>query len=166
MQDALKCCQNICYCVNSSCSGQNPISQEYNCWQSTCPWERKPCEKYVMSVVLWCTTVQPFFKYVAFLELFNSERSLLLSQWLRLVCCGYETLKSVWFEMCEPLVLLTWQRCMYFNLDMSCGSDFCSDMWLRPWGWGRCRLPSCRTAATATSGLTCILEITQVILNI
>jgi len=47
LQDALKCCQNICYCANSTCSGQNPISQEYNYWQSTCPWERRPCEKYV-----------------------------------------------------------------------------------------------------------------------
>jgi hypothetical protein len=97
------------------------------------------------------------------LELLSSERSDLLYHWLRLTCCGCETLQSVWFEMCDPkIVLLTWQWCMYFNLDMSCGSNFCSDVWLRSWRWGRCwRLTSCRTIATSTSSLTCVLETTQ-----
>jgi hypothetical protein len=31
-------------------------------------WGSKACEKYVMPVVFWCTTVQQFFKYVAFPE--------------------------------------------------------------------------------------------------
>jgi hypothetical protein len=53
-------------------------------------------------------------------------------------------------------ISLTWQWCMYFNLDMSCSSNFCSDMRLRPWrGQRRCRG---MTNAIATCGLACILE--------